>query len=91
MKTTREVYEALSAEGYLVRYHRVPVTEGSSPPEPLFDLVLQALRSAGPADPIIFNCQMGAGRATMGMVIAGLVRAVHFGKSHFESHAQVTF
>lgn len=72
--TPREVYEALSMEGFKVEYHRVPITDGSLPREHLFDLFYHTVERAGPQDPIIFNCQMGAGRTTTGMVIACLVR-----------------
>ena len=82
VQTPREVYEALSAVGYKVEYHRVPITDGSSPREHLFDLFYQGVRLAGPVAPVIFNCQMGAGRTTTGMVIASLVRTYEFGKAH---------
>jgi len=49
-------------------------TDGVAPREAAVDAVFQVVRAAAPADPIIFNCQMGAGRTTTGMVIACLTR-----------------
>ena len=50
------------------------MTDGTAPREAAFDAISTAILSAGPADPVIFNCHMGAGRTTTGMVIACLVR-----------------
>jgi len=80
VQTPKEVYEALAAQGYRVQYHRVPITDGSSPREAIFDQFYQAIWLTKQLDPIVFNCQMGAGRTTMGMVIACLVRAKQFGE-----------
>ena len=49
-------------------------TDGVAPREAACDAVFRAVSAAGAEDPIIFNCQMGAGRTTTGMVIACLVR-----------------
>lgn len=79
VQTPREVYEALEREGYRVNYHRIPITDGSSPREAIFDQFYEAIWQTSRPDPVIFNCQMGAGRTTMGMVIACLIRARKFG------------
>lgn len=81
MQTPREVYEALAAAGYHVNYFRIPITDGSSPRESIFDQFYQAIWDTQQQDPVVFNCQMGAGRTTMGMVIACLIRARKFGLS----------
>jgi len=88
VQTPREVYEALASQGYRVQYHRVPITDGSSPREAIFDQFYQAIWQTRRADPVIFNCQMGAGRTTTGMVIACLVRTKQFGGS-FMDHSSV--
>ena len=86
VQTPREVYEALAAQGYRVQYHRVPITDGSSPRESIFDQFYQAILHTRRADPVVFNCQMGAGRTTTGMVIACLVRAKQYGGILHQCH-----
>lgn len=73
LKTLLEVYEELQAEGYLVDYERVPVTDEKSPKETDFDALIKKISQADINTEIIFNCQMGRGRTTTGMVIATLV------------------
>ncbi|CAA7030575.1 unnamed protein product [Microthlaspi erraticum] len=73
LKTLLEVYEELQAEGYLVDYERVPVTDEKSPKETDFDTLIRKISQADINTEIIFNCQMGRGRTTTGMVIATLV------------------
>lgn len=82
IQTPREVYEALRADGYKCNYYRVPLTDGTAPKEVAFDTFYQHVKHAAPHDPVIFNCQMGAGRTTTGMVIACLIRMYTIGKPH---------
>ncbi|CCL99307.1 uncharacterized protein FIBRA_01323 [Fibroporia radiculosa] len=74
--TPRDVYELMSREGYKVNYDRVAVTDEQAPLPgalaQLLDRVRTALRS-GEAGDLIFNCQMGRGRTTTGMVTACLI------------------
>ncbi|KAJ8573646.1 hypothetical protein K7X08_010157 [Anisodus acutangulus] len=71
VKTPLQVYEELQSKEYLVEYERVPITDEKSPKELDFDVL------------IIFNCQMGRGRTTTGMVIATLVYLNRIGSSGF--------
>ncbi|CAM8986438.1 unnamed protein product [Rhodiola kirilowii] len=73
VKTPLEVYEELLADGYLVDYERVPITDEKPPKELDFDLLVHKISLANIKTEIIFNCQMGRGRTTTGMVIATLV------------------
>ncbi|KAM0939392.1 putative protein-tyrosine phosphatase [Dioscorea sansibarensis] len=73
VKTPLEVYEELQLEGYLVDYERVPITDEKSPKERDFDNLLCRISQADIDTEIVFNCQMGRGRTTTGMVIATLV------------------
>lgn len=77
--TPREVYDSLRREGYRVDYNRVPLTDGAAPREAIFDTFYEGIRTAGDTNPIIFNCQMGAGRTTTGMVVACLIRFFYSG------------
>ncbi|XP_058077437.1 uncharacterized protein LOC131225856 isoform X1 [Magnolia sinica] len=81
VKTPLEVYEELQAEGYLVDYERVPITDEKSPKERDFDLLVHRISQADINTEIIFNCQMGRGRTTTGMVIATLVYLNRIGSS----------
>ncbi|KAK9804170.1 hypothetical protein WJX73_008272 [Symbiochloris irregularis] len=85
--TPREVYDSLRREGYRVDYNRVPLTDGAAPREAIFDTFYEGIRTAGDTNPIIFNCQMGAGRTTTGMVVACLIR-FFFSEKHGEAYRQ---
>ncbi|XP_048336813.1 uncharacterized protein LOC107426194 isoform X1 [Ziziphus jujuba] len=81
VKTPLEVYEELQVEGYLVDYERVPITDEKSPKELDFDILVHKISQADINTEIIFNCQMGRGRTTTGMVIATLVYLNRIGSS----------
>ena len=81
VQTPKEVYQALKAEGYRVDYHRVPLTDGVAPGEAAFDMFFEHLKDARAEDPLVFNCQMGSGRTTTGMVIGCLIRMHTTGQS----------
>nr|GMD60850.1 paladin [Ipomoea batatas] len=81
VKTPLEVYEELQAQEYLVDYERVPVTDEKSPKEMDFDILVHKVSQADIKTEIVFNCQMGRGRTTTGMVIATLVYLNRIGAS----------
>jgi hypothetical protein len=73
IQTPFEVYESLQAEGYSVDYERIPITDEKSPKERDFDSLVQRLSQVEVGTKLVFNCQMGRGRTTTGMVIATLI------------------
>lgn len=81
VKTPLEVYEELQVEGYLVDYERVPITDEKPPKEQDFDILVSKISQADINTKIIFNCQMGRGRTTTGMVIATLLYFYRIGAS----------
>ncbi|EXB44485.1 hypothetical protein L484_013904 [Morus notabilis] len=81
VKTPLEVYEELQVEGYLVDYERVPITDEKAPKESDFDILVHKISQADINTEIIFNCQMGRGRTTTGMVITTLVYLNRIGSS----------
>ncbi|PPD76768.1 hypothetical protein GOBAR_DD26307 [Gossypium barbadense] len=81
VKTPLEVYEELQVEGYLVDYERVPITDEKSPKELDFDIVVNKISQADISTEVVFNCQMGRGRTTTGMVIATLAYLNRIGAS----------
>jgi protein-tyrosine phosphatase len=68
-----QVYQRLQQEGYPVHYCRVPVTDGTAPSPATMDLMAEHMMQHGLAMPVVFNCQMGGGRTTTGMVMACLL------------------
>ncbi|KAH7106320.1 inositol hexakisphosphate-domain-containing protein [Auriculariales sp. MPI-PUGE-AT-0066] len=75
--TPRDVFELMRSEGYRVNYGRVAITDEQAPlPVALgeiFERVKQGVKDAGD---LVFNCQMGRGRTTSGMVVASLVSTI---------------
>ncbi|KAL6500192.1 hypothetical protein OROHE_025558 [Orobanche hederae] len=80
IKTPLEVYEELTHQ-YLVDYERVPITDEKSPKEQDFDIMVHKISQAEVRAEILFNCQMGRGRTTTGMVIATLIYIHRIGAS----------
>lgn len=80
IKTPLEVYEELTWK-YNVDYERVPVTDEKSPKEQDFDVLVHKISQAHIRTEIVFNCQMGRGRTTTGMVIATLIYITRIGAS----------
>ncbi|EIN10058.1 hypothetical protein PUNSTDRAFT_125979 [Punctularia strigosozonata HHB-11173 SS5] len=72
--TPRDVFNLVSAEGYKVDYGRVAITDEQAPlPDALSLLVDRVRAGLDKAGDFIFNCQMGRGRTTSGMVVACLI------------------
>ncbi|KAG0479712.1 hypothetical protein HPP92_010570 [Vanilla planifolia] len=75
------VYQELQIEGYYVDYERVPITDEKSPKERDFDDLMYRISQTDRDTEYVFNCQMGRGRTTTGMVIATLVYLNRIGAS----------
>jgi hypothetical protein len=73
VQTPLEVYQELVADGYDVDYLRVPVTDEKAPKPSDFQLLIERCWDPPPGAALVFNCQMGRGRTTTGMVIASLL------------------
>nr|XP_031538112.1 paladin isoform X2 [Vicugna pacos] len=71
------------------RYHRLPLPEQGAPLEAQFDAFVSVLRETpsllllrdthGPPPALLFSCQTGVGRATLGMVLGTLILFHHSG------------
>ncbi|KAG8097552.1 hypothetical protein GUJ93_ZPchr0013g36727 [Zizania palustris] len=81
VKTPLEVYDKLQHQGYLVDYERVPITDEKAPKEGDFDNLVRRISQVDIETEIVFNCQMGRGRTTTGMVIATLLYLNRVGAS----------
>jgi len=72
--TPREVFEKIVKEGYRIDYGRVAITDEQAPLPGALSQLLDRVRSGlSQAGDFIFNCQMGRGRTTTGMVTACLI------------------
>lgn len=76
--TPREAYELIQSEGYKVDYARVAVTDEQAPLPVVFAAIeRRVLKALSQGSATAFNCQMGRGRTTTGMVIASLVSTIY--------------
>ncbi|KAH7925850.1 hypothetical protein BV22DRAFT_1033556 [Leucogyrophana mollusca] len=72
--TPRDVFNLMSKEGYKINYDRVAITDEQAPlPDALSQLLDRVRCGYSEAGDFIFNCQMGRGRTTTGMVTACLI------------------
>jgi len=85
VQTTAEVYASLRAAGYPITYARVPLHVDESPSLRSFDLLFELLNAHQIVEEkisVVFNCQKGGRRSTMGMVVCVLMlmhqRSVHY-------------
>ncbi|CAJ1989048.1 protein of unknown function - conserved [Leishmania donovani] len=93
VKTLREVYDELVVKQFRCQMLRLPVTDEQSPEIRDFDLLVNALlpRIAKHLDrretlSFVFNCQMGRGRTTTGMVICCLLIGLVIPEYYDELH-----
>ncbi|KAJ4494760.1 inositol hexakisphosphate-domain-containing protein [Lentinula edodes] len=72
--TPRDVFDSIVKEGFKIDYDRVAITDEQAPlPGALTQLLDRIRTNMAEAGDFIFNCQMGRGRTTTGMVSACLV------------------
>ncbi|CAL1716907.1 unnamed protein product [Somion occarium] len=77
--TPRDVFDLMVSEGYRVDYARVAVTDEQAPLPVALSQLLERVRSGlDKAGDFVFNCQMGRGRTTSGMVTACLIATVTY-------------
>jgi len=72
--TLAGMYDQLKEAGYNLKYSRAPIQDEKSPSEKDFDSLCRALVNEDKETGYIFNCQMGKGRTTTGMVIGCLIK-----------------
>jgi len=64
---------AVAEDGFDVDYQRVPVTDEKAPKERDFVFLVRRLWQQPAGTALVFNCQMGRGRTSTGMIIASLL------------------
>jgi len=72
--TPRDVFDLVVGEGYQIDYGRVAITDEQAPlPDALGQLLNRVRSGLSKAGDFVFNCQMGRGRTTTGMITACLI------------------
>ena len=79
VKTSKEIYIDAMKQFPLLSYRRIPITDEQAPLpsviDELYHLIVSKNRIDSQGDPVnlVFNCQMGRGRTTTGMVVATII------------------
>merc|ERR1711972_1103608 len=68
-------------ESFKLDYARMPIVDEKAPRECDFDAMLNELRGTDENTACVFNCQMGKGRTTTGMIVATLMADIAQGKN----------
>ncbi|KAI8393383.1 inositol hexakisphosphate-domain-containing protein [Radiomyces spectabilis] len=74
VQTPREVFRVFQAEGYRLKFFRIPISPEQAPEDNYFDEYVRVIKSLDPTDSLIFNCGMGGVRTTVGIIIAQIIR-----------------
>ncbi|KAG6832796.1 hypothetical protein H0H92_009414 [Tricholoma furcatifolium] len=75
VKTSKELWEAMKAQGWNVDYYRIPISPDRPIEDNYLDAYLQVIRNTDPLKTsLVFSCGMGAVRTTFAMIAASLVR-----------------
>jgi len=84
--TLSGLYSQLQETGFVLSYDRLPIVDEKAPTELDFDNLLNLVKMSGPATACVFNCQMGKGRTTTGMVVCCLVKDVVHSGNHSKEY-----
>ncbi|KAI8898833.1 inositol hexakisphosphate-domain-containing protein [Globomyces pollinis-pini] len=76
IETPLDVYNSICEEGYKLDYLRIPITDELSPIPDVFNQMIDRILSIPLNSDPIFNCQMGRGRTTQGLVITCLMKLI---------------
>lgn len=79
--TLTGLYDQMKSLGFDLSYLRLPIVDEKAPKDKDFDIALNAMRQTDADTACIFNCQMGKGRTTTGMILACLLKDILFGDS----------
>lgn len=58
IQTPLEVFKSLEADGFPIKYARVPITDGKAPKSSDFDTIAFNIASAAKDTGFVFNCQV---------------------------------
>ncbi|KAF7295972.1 hypothetical protein MKEN_01411800 [Mycena kentingensis (nom. inval.)] len=75
VRTSRELWAHMKADGWNVDYHRIPIAPDRPIEDNYLDAYLRVIRTTDPLrTSLVFSCGMGAVRTTFAMVAACIVR-----------------
>lgn len=78
--TLSGMYQQVRSEtGANLEYSRLPIVDEKAPSEKDFDDISEVLRKQPKDTACVFNCQMGKGRTTTGMILACLLKDIMYG------------
>jgi len=77
--TLSGMYFKLQDLGFNLSYIRLPIVDEKAPSEADFDRFVEEFVNTDPETAYVFNCQMGKGRTTTGMILACLMQDIVFG------------
>ncbi|KAJ1539576.1 hypothetical protein HK405_012731, partial [Cladochytrium tenue] len=93
IKTPLQVYQSITAEGYRVDYKRIPMfalpTDEQAPIPVVFDQLVKRLDGFSGDTDAIFNCQMGRGRTTTGIVTACILKLIVGNEALLDSASEI--
>lgn len=64
---------------YTVEYYRIPITDECAPEEKDFDAIVAATKDCNTDTAVVFNCQLGRGRTSTGLVCGYLIAEMRKG------------
>lgn len=70
------LYEQMKQLDFNLEYARMPIVDEKAPQECDFDAMVGVLKDTAADTACVFNCQMGKGRTTTGMIVACLVKDI---------------
>ncbi|CAO3609264.1 unnamed protein product [Cunninghamella echinulata] len=76
VQTPDQAFQSIIDEGYQVDYLRIPITDEQAPIPDVFDQLIDRFKVVDDNTDMFFNCQMGRGRTTTGMVTAFLMTMI---------------
>jgi len=79
LDTISGVYQQLREKGFVIADARLPIVDEKAPEERDFDALVNFLRDDEADTACVYNCQMGKGRTTTGMILSCLYKHVVFG------------
>jgi len=79
LDTIAGIYQQLRDKGFVIEDARLPIVDEKAPAEVDFDSLVNFLKDDQVDTACVFNCQMGKGRTTTGMILSCLYKHVIFG------------
>jgi len=79
--TLNGLYDQMKSLGFELSYFRLPIVDEKAPRDFDFDAILTEMLNTTRDTACIFNCQMGKGRTTTGMILACLLKDILFGNN----------